>query len=223
MYSDLVFLASLLEDAYEGFERIVRRAAIEDMTLIDVDPAPGVEYYLLRGTDEAILLLPGMRPWDLLDLVAVAVAMPTKGIHAGFMYYFTALYEKVGSLIRNLRKSMPLRVVGHSLGAAVACIWSLYMPEDRVVALAPPRIGRRRVVDSIPENTVTVVIDPLDPVPWLPFRVLGYAPWRRFVKVGTDHRSYFPSLSRHDIRSYRLALQRIAATENDLESGRLVL
>jgi len=127
-------------------------------------------------------------------------------VHKGFYKSYLYIREKLHSLVQ---EDEDIVIFGHSFGGTQAVFGSLDLnfnfPRKDVacVTMGCPRVGNAAFVKSfekIVEN-VTRVVNGSDPIPALPFKILGYLHGGKLIQLGK--RCLLPlRISKHLVKSY---------------------
>lgn len=117
---------------------------------------------------------------------------PMAKVHGGFWTAYSSIRDEIYSLFENNECIDSVRVVGHSLGGALATLASLDLVEEldlkgvSMISLGAPRVGNReyaRLYNSRVGNYYRLT-HARDPIVHLPYRLMG------FTHIG--HEIYYP-------------------------------
>lgn len=147
---------------------IVDLPSVRNRYAYAVDRRDGCQLVAIRGTanvENAIL-----------DVEFRKDLSPYLGIelHRGFEKAALAVFR---DLEPRLGKDLPVFVAGHSLGAAEAIILGMLLKRSghevaSIVASGPPKVTDATGWEHFKDLSVIRIVDPFDPVPFLPFRSL---------------------------------------------------
>lgn len=175
-FAELAYYAERSAAAYDPIEKI--RAAYPKTTrAVTVQPVD-VRYFIetdlenrrqtitIRGTAEK----PNV--WEDVETALVPDSLLGVRLHRGFQRDAEAIFDDATP---HLRKDLPLRITGHSLGGAVAVILAEYYAKEgytveRLVTFGQPRVATKETeVDAAGLLSVTTrVVNDLDVVPMIP-------------------------------------------------------
>jgi hypothetical protein len=172
-FADLGYYAKRSQSAYDPIDQIRRDyplatrvsnvASVDVQYFIETDLANRNQTLSVRGTARK----PNV--WEDIETALIPDSILGIPLHNGFRKDSIAVYKDATP---HLRKDLPLRVTGHSLGGAVAVILAAYLQDDgylveRVVTFGQPKISSTPPDESILAATTRVVNDK-DVVPMLP-------------------------------------------------------
>ncbi|MEP2656120.1 MAG: lipase family protein [Sedimentitalea sp.] len=177
-FADLEYYAKRSKAAYDSVSDI--RKAFPLATRIVTVKSVGVQYFIetdltnrnqtlsIRGTAQK----PNV--WEDIEIALLPDRIIGIPLHRGFRDDAWAVYTDASPY---LRKDLPIRVTGHSLGGAVAVIVAAYLERedydvDRVVTFGQPKVTSKRPVDD-PVDLITRVVNEEDIVPMIPPNALG--------------------------------------------------
>jgi len=115
-------------------------------------------------------------------------------VHSGFQI---AHARAASDILKSVNKTMTeygvntVTIVGHSLGAAIALLDSIYLPlhlppsaEFRIIGYGLPRVGNQAFADYVDAHAhLAHINNKEDPIPTLPPRVVGFAHPRGEIHV----------------------------------------
>lgn len=180
-FADLEYYALRSKSAYDPIQDIrkeyplVTRAvtvqSVDVRYFIETDLANRKQTLTIRGT--------AAKPniWE--DIETALIPDSTLGVplHRGFQRDAIGIYDDAASY---LRKDLPLRITGHSLGGAVAVILAAYFEKQGYTVEQLVTFGQPRLTSKLPSEYVmsvsTRVVNELNVVPMLP----PYTPNRQF-------------------------------------------
>jgi len=172
-FSELEYYAIRSKSAYDPIKDIrkkyplVTRAvtvqSIDVRYFIETDLANQNQTISIRGTAEK------MNVWDDLEIALIPDRILGIPLHRGFQEDASAIYNDATP---HLRKDLPLRITGHSLGGAVAMVLAAYFEEqgyivERLVTFGQPRITSEPPSEKL-VSVATRVVNDLDVVPLVP-------------------------------------------------------
>lgn len=156
-----------ISDIRKAYPLVTRAVTVEPIDVryfIEMDLANRNQTLSIRGTAQR----PNM--WEDFETALLTDGILNIPLHRGFKDAATAIY---GDATPFLRKDLPLRVTGHSLGGAVAVIFAAYLETEgytveRVVTFGQPKITTEQPHVLQPISVLTRVVNELDVVPMVP-------------------------------------------------------
>jgi len=140
----------------------------------------GAQAYVASNKEEIVVAFRGTEPTKKNDIIADLNAFPDRGqvggfVHNGFQEEVNKVWDKILPLVEKKPKKKKLFVSGHSLGGAMATIFSSRL-RHLVTALytyGSPRVGTKRFIEKC--NVLHYRhVNNNDAVPGVPFAILGY-------------------------------------------------
>lgn len=182
-----------IRKAHPLVTRAVTVQSVDVRYFIETDLANQKQTLSIRGT--------AVKPnvWEDLETALVSDSILGIPLHRGFQRGAIAIY---GDATPHLRKDLPLRLTGHSLGGAIAMILAAYFENqgykvERLVTFGQPKIATKLPPGNIVSVTTRVVND-LDVVPMVPpytnVRQYQHFAAEVILRDGPD----FVYLNRHD-------------------------
>lgn len=161
-----------IEDIRKTYPLVTRAVTVQSVDVryfIETDLANQNQTLSIRGTAEK----PNV--WEDIETSLLPDNILGIPLHRGFKNDAAAVYDDA---VPYLRKDLPLRVTGHSLGGAVAVIVAAYLEQrgytlERVVTFGQPKITTEP--PPVPQlvSVLTRVMNELDVVPMLPPYAFG--------------------------------------------------
>lgn len=153
-----------IRKAYPLVTRAVTVQPIDVLYFIETDLANRNQTLSIRGTAKK------QNVWEDIETALLPDVILGIPLHSGFKVDATAIYEDASP---HLRKDLPLRLTGHSLGGAVAVIVAAYLEKEgyiveRVVTFGQPKITTEQPPLPRLMSVLTRVINEMDVVPMLP-------------------------------------------------------
>ncbi|MGJ8583396.1 MAG: lipase family protein [Marinosulfonomonas sp.] len=186
-FAEIDYYAKRAQSAYDSIETIqsdyplVTRAItltkVDARYFLEMDRTNGRQTLSVRGTAE--------KPNVIEDIETALVVDNILGIplHRGFQNVAAEIYNDA---LPHIRKDLPIRVTGHSLGGAVAAILGAYLDHqgytvERIVTFGQPKFTSQEPAQRVVLAT-TRVVNETDVVALLPF----YTPVRKFQHFGEE-------------------------------------
>lgn len=90
----------------------------------------GAQVYVLNNDNRITVAFRGTEPSEMSDVLADLEFIRRRGFHQGFLEEYEKLENKITAEVAKLQqmKRRPVYITGHSLGAAIACIFAYYYP-----------------------------------------------------------------------------------------------
>jgi len=154
----------------------------------------GVKVFVKETPDEQIIVFPGsecLLDWWR-DFEARMVTLPDiGGVEQGFMTGMRDVFKALQPFTK------PIRVTGHSLGAARALIFGALMcglgvKPEAIVAFEPPRPGGAKLKQILAPVTIRAYRNGADPVCDVPPEIMGYVHPREPVQVYCEPAGFDP-------------------------------
>lgn len=156
-------------------------------------------------------------------IAATSASEPVLKIHGGFRRQFLAALPTLRKCLQNAPSTWPVRVVGHSLGGALATLCALSLKRGELciaprivtcVTFGSPRVGNAafaRAFDACVNSTIRCV-NARDAVTMRPY--WGYEHVHGLLQVGSTtvygfFSSYFGSVKDHSLASYECSVGRL--------------
>jgi len=153
-----------IRKAYPLVTRAVTLEPIDVLYFIETDLANRNQTLSIRGTAQK----PNV--WEDIETALLPDNILDIPLHRGFKDVATAIHDNA---VPYLRKDLPLRVTGHSLGGAAAVIVAAYLESEgytveRVVTFGQPKFTTEK--PPVPQlfSVFTRVVNELDVVPMVP-------------------------------------------------------
>ena len=152
-----------IRKAYPLVTRAVTVQSVDVQYFLEKDPLNRKQTISVRGT--------AAKPnvWEDLEIALIPDSILGIPVHRGFQRDAAAIYDDV---IPYVRKDWPLRITGHSLGAAVAALLAAYFEKQGYTVERVVTFGQPRVTTKLPPEyelpVTTRVVNDLDVVPMVP-------------------------------------------------------
>ena len=152
-----------IRETYPDLTRVTTVQPVEVLYFIETDLRNRTQTLTIRGTAEK----PNV--WEDLETALVADNILGIPMHRGFQRDADAVYLDATP---HLRKDLPIRITGHSLGGAVAVILAWYFEKggysvERLVTFGQPKITSAAPPEKF-FSVATRVVNELDVVPMVP-------------------------------------------------------
>jgi hypothetical protein len=222
------------EDEFEKIQRITGKWSVTELTRFEaitasVLPLSATRGLILGSSKVLFVAFAGTDPVDLANWITnFNFAADAQGIHGGFAHALNAVWPELSALVA--KSQLPLFVVGHSLGGALAVLFAERAMDELATNVAAvytfgmPRVGgelfSRQVNDAI-GSRIYRFVHGLDVVPTVPPSELGFRHVGRgiFCKRHTKFRESVlsnrsddqPQFRNSVVTSVRDRLQRVQA------------
>ena len=91
-------------------------------------------------------------------------------VHSGFLRAYDSIRRHIDKEVSKLPSDYELHATGHSLGSALACLYTMYgvRKPDTMVGFGSPRVGDKAFSDNLSKLNCTIYINHADVVPRVP-------------------------------------------------------
>lgn len=173
-FAELEYYAKRSSSAYDAvadirktYPMVTRAVTVQSVDVryfIETDLTNRKQTLSIRGTAEK----PNV--WEDIETALLQDSVLGIPLHRGFKNDAAAIYDDA---VPYLRKDLPLRITGHSLGGAVAVIVAAYLEKggytvERVVTFGQPKITTKQPPTPQLISVLTRVVNELDVVPMIP-------------------------------------------------------
>lgn len=108
----------------------------------------GCQAFLLTSNHRQILVFRGTEANEKTDWVVDAIFLPADGVQLGFRMYLSYILEDI---MNDIKYDMPLYVTGHSLGGALATLFTSHIDHSDMTlyTFGSPKVGTKKFVNKL--------------------------------------------------------------------------